>query len=158
MYSLIELKIKGDKEGKPVAGEAGKRLPFDVKYAYYIGEVAKEEKLAYKNLQQLIICIVGYCDVSLDNGIERKTVHLHSSGKALYLNAPVWQEYKNFSIDCSVMILTGQPCEAAVCIRDYDDFCSYAADSRELYARLSEEAKDMITYAAMLPYMNHEHD
>lgn len=130
MYSLIDLMVKGDNDGKLVAIEVGHGLPFDLKRVYYIWGTTREAlrgKHAHKKLEQLIICTSGSCDFTIDNGKERKTIHLNRPDQALHLKSPVWREFTNFSKDCVVMVLASQPYDSADYIHNYDEFLDYCS-------------------------------
>ena len=74
--------LRGNSHGKLVAIETGRGLPFDLKRVCYIWDTEKEVlrgKHAHKKLEQLIVCVSGSCDFTLDTGQERKTVHLDKS-------------------------------------------------------------------------------
>lgn len=130
MYSLIDLTVRGDSDGKLVAIEAGAGLPFDLKRVYYIWDTEKNAlrgKHAHKKLEQLVICTSGSCDFTIDTGQERKTVHLNRPDQALYLNSPLWREFTNFSSDCVVMVLASQPYDTSDYIHDYKEFLDYSS-------------------------------
>lgn len=123
--SLINFEIKGDHNGSLVAVENNKNIPFEIKRMFYIWGTKKEVirgKHAHKNLEQLIICISGSCDFTIDNGEERKTIHLDNPSQGLYIKNNIWDEFTNFSEDCVVVVLASQLYDESDYIRDYDEF------------------------------------
>ena len=122
---LINFPVHGDYEGNLVALEKGADFPFEIKRVYYIwGTQAnvKRGKHAHKKLEQVVVCTSGSCDFILDNGEERKTVHLNNPTQGLYLKHNIWREFTNFSPDCVVMVLASEHYDEDDYIRDYDQF------------------------------------
>lgn len=122
---LIEFPIHGDYEGNLVALEKGADFPFEIKRVYYIwGTQAnvKRGKHAHKKLEQVVVCTSGSCDFILDNGEEKKIVHLNNPTQGLYLKHNIWREFTNFSSDCVVMVLASEHYDEADYIRNYDKF------------------------------------
>ena len=70
----------------------------------------------------MIICTSGSCDFILDDGRERKTVHLNSPSQGLYIKHNIWREFTNFSKDCVVMVLASEYYDESDYIRDYNEF------------------------------------
>ena len=125
MYELIDFKIHGNYEGNLVALEKGNGVPFEPKRVYYIWGTKQNVvrgKHAHKKLEQMIVCTSGCCDFILDDGKERKTIHLDNPAQGLYIKHNIWREFTNFSKDCVVMVLASEPYDEADYIRDYDEF------------------------------------
>ena len=125
MYSILNFSVRGDHQGKLVALEKGNEFPFDIKRVYYIwGTDANviRGKHAHRKLEQVIICTSGSCDFILDDGKQRKTVHLDNPTQGLYIKHNIWREFTNFSKDCVVMVLASEHYEEADYIRNYDEF------------------------------------
>ena len=124
-YELIDFKAIGDERGWLVVIEENENIPFNVKRVYYIYDTKKEivrGKHAHRKLQQIIFCPKGSCDFILDDGKERKTIHLDSPHKGLYIKNNLWREFTNFSDDCVVMVLASEHYDESDYIRDYDQF------------------------------------
>ena len=125
MYNLIDFKIHGDHEGSLVALEKDRGVPFDVKRVYYIWgtkEDVTRGKHAHKKLKQVIICMSGSCDFTLDNGHSRKTIHLDKPSQGLHIKHNIWREFTNFSKDCVIVVLASEPYDEADYIRNYEHF------------------------------------
>ena len=61
----------GDDRGMLVALEEFNDIPFEIKRVYYMYDTKEGVYRgfhAHKNLEQILICIHGSCDVLLDNG------------------------------------------------------------------------------------------
>lgn len=125
MYKLLNFAVHGDHSGNLVALEKGVEYSFDVLRIYYIWGTEKNAirgKHAHNKLKQLIICLSGNCDFTLDNGNIRKTFHLKSPTQGLYVEDFVWREFTNFSEDCIVMVLASEHYDETDYIRDYNKF------------------------------------
>lgn len=128
MYKLLEFTVHGDSAGNLVALEKGVEFDFDVLRIYYIWGTEKNAirgRHAHKKLKQLIVCLSGSCDFSMDNGRERKEFHLDRPTQGLYVEDFVWREFTNFSPDCIVMVLASAHYDETDYIRDYGEFLKY---------------------------------
>lgn len=124
-YRLIKFPIHGDHNGSLIALEKGEDFPFDIKRVYYIWGTTRNVtrgKHAHRKLQQVIICTSGSCDFILDDGSERRTIHLDSPDEGLYIKSNIWREFTNFSPDCVVMVLASEHYDENDYIRDYQKF------------------------------------
>lgn len=125
MYKLENFKVHGDHAGNLVALEQGSDFDFDVKRVYYIWGTEKNAirgRHAHHNLKQLIVCLSGQCDFTLDDGKKRETLHLCSPTQGLYIENFVWREFTEFSRDCIVMVLASEHYDAIDYIKDYGQF------------------------------------
>ena len=124
---IFDFKVRENYDGKLVALEVGKDIPFEIKRVYYIwgnkpGII--RGKHAHRKLEQIVICMAGSCDFILDNGKQREVVHLSSADKGLYIKNNIWREFTHFSEDCVIMVLASEHYEEADYIRDYSLFLS----------------------------------
>lgn len=129
MYALLNFKIHGNHEGKLVALEKSDDFPFEIKRVYYIWDTthnAIRGKHAHRKLEQVIICSAGSCDFILDNGKQRKTIHLSNPAQGLYIKHNIWREFTNFSKDCVITVLASEHYDEADYIRNYDQFLEEA--------------------------------
>ncbi|WP_297828664.1 FdtA/QdtA family cupin domain-containing protein [uncultured Desulfovibrio sp.] len=125
MYKLLNFAVHGDHSGNLVALEKGVDYVFDVLRIYYIWGTEKNAirgKHAHNKLKQLIVCLSGSCDFTLDNGSDRQVFHLESPTQGLYVEDFVWREFTNFSGDCIVMVLASEHYDETDYIRNYDKF------------------------------------
>lgn len=115
----------GDERGRLVALEEFKDIPFEIKRVYYMYETKEGVHRgfhAHKNLEQILICIHGSCDVLLDNGTEKKVISLERPYEGLYVPNNMWREMYNFSSDAVLMVLASEYYNEEDYIRDYDKF------------------------------------
>lgn len=110
-YRLINFNEFGDINGKLIAIENSKNIPFDIKRIFYIygtkyGIVRGQH--ANKISRFILICLSGNCEVKvydMEEKIEEKFV-LDSPQKGLYLDRMVWKDMYNFSKDCVLLVLS----------------------------------------------------
>jgi hypothetical protein len=103
-------------------------LPFDVKRIYYLYDIPGGESRgahAHKTLQQLIVAASGSFDVTIDDGRNKKTVHLNRPYYGLHLFPGMWRDLTNFSSGAICLVLASTEYDAADYIREYDDFLRF---------------------------------
>jgi hypothetical protein len=64
----------------------------------------------------------GSFDIVLDDGFDRKRVHLNRSYNALYIPPMTWRELDNFSSGSVCMVLASEHFDEADYLRDYSAF------------------------------------
>lgn len=131
---LIELPRVSRVEGNITPVER-KDIPFDVARVYYLYDVpggAERGGHAHKELQQIVVSIMGAFDVMLDDGTQRKTVRLHRASTGLYVPRLMWRELAAFSSGGICLVLASLPYDEADYIRNYDDFIDYKRQARSL--------------------------
>lgn len=130
--SLVNLDIHGDKSGSLIALEAlSKQVPFEIKRVYYIFGVSDNivrGKHAHYNLKQLLICVNGSVDISVEDGKNKEVFHLDRANQGLYIEGFIWREMKNFSKDTVLVVLASEHYNEADYIRDYSQFLNEVKD------------------------------
>ena len=127
-YKKLDFTTKGDKRGNLIALEENKNIPFDIKRVYYIfntQEGVRRGFHAHKNLQQVLICVNGSCEILLDDGNEKSIIKLKNRNEGLFIKKMVWLEMFNFSADCVLMVLASDYYYEDDYIRDYKEFKNY---------------------------------
>lgn len=122
---MLEFRVRGNYEGKLIALEKGEDFPFSIKRVYYIWDTAAQVvrgRHSHRRLEQVIICVRGSCDFTLDDGRERQVVHLDNPARGLYIKSSIWREFTNFSPDCMVLVLASEHYDESDYIRDYEQF------------------------------------
>lgn len=107
--------------------EGGRHIPFEMKRVYYLYDVpggAERGGHAHKQLHQLIVAMSGSFDVLLDDGHERKRIHLNRSYYGLYLCPMTWRELDNFSSGSVCLVLASDYYDELDYYRDYQAFLS----------------------------------
>jgi oxalate decarboxylase/phosphoglucose isomerase-like protein (cupin superfamily) len=105
--------------------EATRHIPFEINRVYYLYDVpggATRAGHAHKTLHQFLIAMSGSFDVMLDDGSEKKRVHLNRSYYGLYVPPMVWREIDNFSSGSVCLALASDYFDEADYYRDYEEF------------------------------------
>lgn len=100
-------------------------IPFEVKRVYYIYDTLPDVRRgfhAHKNLQQILICVHGSCQIHLDNGYETAEVLLDKPSEGLYISNDMWREMYDFSDGAVLLVLASEHYDEADYIRNYEDF------------------------------------
>ena len=100
-------------------------LPFDVRRVYYLYDIPGGELRgghAHKELQQMIIAVSGSFDITLDDGLNKKTVSLNRSYFGLHVIPGIWRDLSNFSSGAVCLVLASHKYDENDYIRDYNEF------------------------------------
>ena len=122
---VIDLPKIADPRGNLTFVENGQHVPFEIQRVYYLYDVpggAERGGHAHKELQQLIIAMSGSFDVVLDDGIEKKRVHLNRSYNGLYVCPMIWRELDNFSSGSVCMVLASNRYDESDYYRGYAEY------------------------------------
>ena len=77
---------------------------------------------AHKELQQFIIAVSGAFDVLIDDGTNRKIVHLDRPYIGLHIVPGIWRELLNFSSGSVCLVLASNNYDENDYIREYEEF------------------------------------
>ena len=122
---IIELPKIADPRGNLTFIEGNTQIPFDIKRVYYLYDVpggGERGGHAHKELSQLIIAMSGSFDVILDDGENKKRVHLNRSYQGLYVCPMIWRELDNFSSGSVCLVLASNLYSEDDYFRDKHDF------------------------------------
>ena len=100
-------------------------LPFDVERVYYVYDVpggAGRGGHAHRQLQQVIVCVMGCFVVDLDDGTRRRSVRLDRAYRGLYVPRMIWRELREFSSGGICLVLASAAYDESDYIRSYDEF------------------------------------
>jgi hypothetical protein len=90
--------------------EVGKHLPFEVRRVFWVfgvpGRTVTRGNHAHKELHQVMFCAAGTCVLDLVgvSGV-RESVKLEAGEDALFVDGPVWRTMRDFTADCSLVVL-----------------------------------------------------
>lgn len=124
----------GDERGQLIALEEYSDIPFEIKRVYYMYDTKPGVRRGYhahKNLEQILVCVHGSCDVLLDNGTEKKIVFLEKPYEGLYVPNDMWREMYNFSEGAVLLVFASDIYKEEDYIRDYDEFLKFVKKGSE---------------------------
>ena len=122
---IIDLPVIHDPRGNLTFVESNSQIPFAIERVYYLYDVpggSERGGHAHRGLHQLIIAMSGSFDVVLDDGKDKKRVHLNRSYQGLYICPMIWRELDNFSSHSVCMVLASNRYDEADYYRDYAEF------------------------------------
>lgn len=126
--AIIDLPQVHSIAGNITAIENNKNIPFAVKRIYYLYDIPGGEDRgahAHKTLQQFIIAASGSFDITLDDGLNKRTISLNHPNRALHLVSGIWRELSNFSSGAICLVLASNIYLEQDYIRDYNEFLTY---------------------------------
>jgi len=121
----IEFPVIQDQRGNLSFVEQGEHIPFDIERVYYLYDVpggAERGGHAHYDLEQVVIAMSGSFDLILDDGHEKKRIHLNRSNYGIYVKDMVWREMDNFSSGSVCMVIASNKYSTEDYIRDYEQF------------------------------------
>lgn len=126
--SILQLPKIHNRAGNITTLENNIHLPFDVKRVYYLYDVPAGEERgghAHRELQQIIVAASGAFDVLLNDGTNKKIVHLDRPFIGLHIVPGIWRELLNFSSGAICLVLASHKYDEKDYIRDYSNFLEY---------------------------------
>lgn len=130
---MITLPRITDPRGNLSFVEGGIQIPFDIRRVYYLFDVPGGETRgghAHKKLQQLLIAVHGSFDVHLDDGREKKLVHLNRAHQGLLIKSMVWRELANFSSGSVCLVLASERYDEEDYFREYSSFARVVRETK----------------------------
>jgi dTDP-4-dehydrorhamnose 3,5-epimerase-like enzyme len=128
---LLEFPKVPDLRGNLTFIEEPQHIPFAIKRVFYVYDIPSGETRGahgHRTLEQVLICLSGSLDVSLDDGRARKIVHLNRPWLGLYIPPLIWASQGNFDPGAVYLVLTSAPYDEADYLCDYDEFVNLATE------------------------------
>lgn len=126
--SVIQFPKLATSNGNISVVENQENIPFDVKRVYYLYDVPGGEMRgshAHKGLQQLIVAASGSFSIELDDGANKRVVHLNRPYYGLLMVPGIWRTLLEFSSGSICLVLASELYTEDDYIRDYTDFVDY---------------------------------
>lgn len=130
---LIDLPKICDPRGNLSFVEGGRHLPFNIRRVFYIYDVPGGETRgghAHRKCSIMLVAAAGSLTVRLTDGKDEKTFLLNRSNRGLLIPPGVWDTMEDFTTGTVVLALASHQYEEEDYIRDFDEFCEYAAANR----------------------------
>lgn len=122
---IIELPKFADPRGNLSFVEQLNHIPFEIKRTYWIYDVPGGENRgghAFRQNEEFIIALSGAFDVTVDDGVSRKTFLLNRSYYGLYVPAGLWREMEDFSTNSLALEFGSIHYSAEDYVRDYQEY------------------------------------
>lgn len=126
---IIELPKMTDPRGNLTFIEGGVHVPFEIKRVFYLYDVptaADRGAHAHKELHQFLVCLSGSFDVAMDDGENKKVLHLNRPWLGLHVPPMTWASEINFDAGSVCLVLASALYDESDYIRDYDEFIAKA--------------------------------
>ena len=126
--SLIELAQIENRAGNITAIENNKNIPFEVKRVFFIYDIpgGKDRGAhAHKKCHQFLIAGSGSFEIELNDGVNKRTIHLNRPYYGLHIPPGIWAAEKGFSSFSICLVLTSHAYEEEDYIRDYNEYITY---------------------------------
>jgi len=114
-----------DPRGNLTFIEQQRHVPFEVKRVFYLYDVPTGESRgahAHRKLRQVVICLAGSFDVLVDDGKQKRAIHLNRPWQGLYIPPMIWAAETNFDPGSVCLVLASELYDASDYYRDYDQF------------------------------------
>jgi hypothetical protein len=122
---LLELPRIERPQGNLTAVEGGREIPFALARVYYFYDIPGGEGRgghAHRQLEQVIVAVMGSFEVVLDDGSGRRSFRLDRAYHGLYVPPMIWRELEGFSSGGIGVVLASERYVEDDYIRDYDQF------------------------------------
>lgn len=122
---LIELPQNHNVNGRITAINSDDEVPFEIKRVYYLYDVPGGEDRgghAHLELQQLIVAASGSFDLIIDDGANKRLIHLNRPFLGVLMPSGIWRELTNFSSGSICLVLASHNYDENDYIRDYNRF------------------------------------
>jgi dTDP-4-dehydrorhamnose 3,5-epimerase-like enzyme len=107
-------------------------LPFEIARVYYLYDTlpgVTRGAHAHRQLEQLMIAVVGSVEVELDDGVRKQLFCLSRPDQGLYVSPMVWRNLANFEEGTVCLVLASQRYDEADYYRDYSAFMAAVAET-----------------------------
>ncbi len=126
--NVIHLRKIENRSGNITPVENETDIPFAVKRVYYLYDIPGGESRGghgHKNLEQLIVAVSGSFDVTIDDGVSKKTVNLNRPYFGLHIKPGIWRDLSNFSSGAICLVLASHLFDESDYFRVYSEFVNY---------------------------------
>lgn len=128
---IIDLPRFLDARGNLSFVEQLNHIPFEIRRTYWIYDVPGGENRgghAFKNNEEFIVALSGAFDVTVDDGVQKRTFTLNRSYYGLYVPAGLWREMENFSTNSVALEFGSIHYDEKDYVRDYSEYLKMKKD------------------------------
>ncbi len=128
--NIVHLPKVHNAAGSITALQNFQHIPFAIKRVYYLYDVpggAERGGHGHKKLASFIMALSGSFDVLIDDGFNKKIIHLDRPYIGLHIVPGIWRELLNFSSGAICLVLASEKYEEEDYIRDMDTYKIFAA-------------------------------
>jgi len=128
--NIVHLPKEHNRAGNLTALENNLTIPFEIKRVYYLYDIPGGESRgghAHKALEQLIVSASGAFDILLNDGVNKKVVHLDRPDVGLHVVPGIWRELINFSSGAICLVFASHLYDESDYIRSQADFIGVAS-------------------------------
>lgn len=121
----LEFPVMHDARGNLSFIENCRHIPFEMERIYFLYDIpsmAERAGHAHRDLVQVFISMSGSFDLHLDDGVERRTVHLCRANRGYLVQPWTWRTLDNFSGSSVCMVLASLPYDETDYIRSFAEF------------------------------------
>ena len=129
---LIDIPVVKDHRGN-LAFIQNEILPFEMKRVYYLFDVpsgAKRGGHAHYEQYEMLVALSGSFDVILEDGTQKKSIHLNRPHKGLLIPPGIWRELENFSSGSICLVVNSGEFKEEDYMRDKNQFLNFKNLSR----------------------------
>ena len=122
---IVKLPKILDVRGNLTFIESGKHVPFDIKRIFYLYDVPTGKSRgahAHHKLKQFVICLAGSFDVNVDDGVQKKQIHLNRPWQGLLIPPMIWAAEANFDPGSVCLVAVSEFYDEKDYLRNYDEF------------------------------------
>lgn len=112
-------------DGNLVPIEGGSDIPFDIKRIFYVYGVHDQDdrgKHAHYKTKQILICLQGQVEVTVDDGYMRKIIILDKKNQAVLIPEMIWDEQRYMTEDTILLVLCNTHYNENDYINDFEEF------------------------------------
>jgi len=122
---ILDLPKISDPRGNLTFIESGKHIPFEVKRIFYLYDVPTGQNRgahAHRTLKQFMVCLSGSFDLNVDDGKEKKVIHLNRPWQGVLIPPMIWISTVNFDPGSVCLVAVSDFYNETDYVRNYDEF------------------------------------
>ncbi|MDG1841285.1 MAG: FdtA/QdtA family cupin domain-containing protein [Crocinitomicaceae bacterium] len=126
--SLLSFPKISDERGNLTYIQYFDHIPFEIKRVYWLYDVPSGQTRgghAFKLQNEVVIALSGSFQVYLTDGISEETYLLNRPNQGLYIPKMTWRQFRNFSTNTVVLIITSDLFNEEDYINDFSIFKTY---------------------------------